>query len=121
MSTRTDVTGGSFLRDPLPRGADVVSLIRVVHDHDDESVRALLAAVRAALPPDGTLVIGEPMSDQPGTDSVAAYFSMYLCAMGSGRPRSFAALQGLLKKSGFSNVTLRRTRIPLIASVVIAR
>src|SRR5215470_1095685 len=42
LGTRAAVTGGSFLRDPLPRGADVVSLIRVVHDHDDANVLALL-------------------------------------------------------------------------------
>ena len=28
-------TGGDFTHDPLPVGADVVSLIRVLHDHDD--------------------------------------------------------------------------------------
>ncbi len=121
MGARASVTGGSFLRDALPRGADVISLIRVVHDHDDENVLALLAAVRAALPADGTLVIGEPMSGEAGTDAVSAYFGMYLHAMGSGRPRSFAALREMLQKSGFADVTLRRTRIPMIASVVVAR
>jgi len=121
MEARAAVTGGSFLRDPLPRGADVVSLIRVVHDHDDENVLTLLAAVRAALPKNGTLVIGEPMSGTAGTDEVSAYFNMYLYTMGSGRPRGFAALQGMLQQSGFPNVTLNRTRIPIIASVVVAR
>jgi demethylspheroidene O-methyltransferase len=115
------VTGGSFLRDSLPRGADVVSLIRVLHDHDDENVLALLRAVRAVLPAGGTLVIGEPMSGESGTDAVSAYFSMYLYAMGSGRPRSFAALRGLLRKSGFADASLRSTRIPMIASVIVAR
>jgi demethylspheroidene O-methyltransferase len=114
------VTGGSFLRDPLPRGADVVSLIRVLHDHDDDAAFTLLAAIRAALPTGGALVIGEPMSEDSGTDAVSAYFGMYLYAMGSGRPRSFAALQGLLQKSGFAGMSLRRTRIPMIASVIVA-
>ncbi len=121
MAARATVTGGSFLRDSLPRGADVVSLIRVVHDHDDENVLALLAAVRAALPAGGTLVIGEPISGEAGTDAVSAYFSMYLHAMGSGRPRSFVALRELLRRSGFADVGSHRTRIPMIASVVVAR
>ena len=30
------------------RGADLVTLVRVLHDHDDATVRALLRAVRAA-------------------------------------------------------------------------
>jgi demethylspheroidene O-methyltransferase len=120
LAGRTTVTGGSFLRDALPRGADVVTLIRVLHDHHDENALALLAAIRTALPPGGTLVIGEPMSAEAGTDAVSAYFSMYLYAMGSGRPRSFAALRRLLQASGFAEVGLRRTRIPMIAGVIVA-
>lgn len=121
LGTRATATGGSFLHDPLPRGADVVSLIRVVHDHDDAIVLALFSAVRAALPGNGTLVIGEPISGEAGRDAVGAYFGIYLYAMGSGRPRSFVALRELLKQSGFADVSLRKTRIPMIASVVVAR
>ena len=61
------------------------------------------------------------MSGETGRDAVSAYFGMYLHAMGSGRPRSFAALQALLQRAGFADVRLRRTRIPMIASVVVVR
>jgi demethylspheroidene O-methyltransferase len=114
------VTGGNFLVDPLPRGADVVSLIRVVHDHDDDVVLQLFRRVREMLPPGGVLVIGEPMSVATGSDAVSAYFGMYLHAMGSGRPRSFAALHDLLRRAGFAAIEARKTRIPMIASVVTA-
>ena len=43
------MTGGDFLADPLPRGADVVSLIRVVHDHDDDAVLKLFAKFESGL------------------------------------------------------------------------
>jgi demethylspheroidene O-methyltransferase len=121
LGGRISVTGGDFLTDPLPRGADVVSLIRVVHDHDDDTVLRLFANIHDALPSGGVLVIGEPMSAPDSGDSVGAYFGVYLHAMGHGRPRSFAALQKLLERSGFSDVRLRATRIPLIASVVVAQ
>lgn len=121
LGARASISEGSFLTDPLPKGADVISLIRVVHDHDDDAVLALFARVREALPRDGVLVIGEPMSDASRVDSVSAYFNLYLLAMGSGRPRSFAALQKLLKQSGFGEVRRCPTRIPMIASVVVAR
>jgi demethylspheroidene O-methyltransferase len=121
LGRRILVTGGDFLADPLPRGADVVSLIRVVHDHDDDAVLKLFANIRDALPSGGVLVIGEPMSDPDGDDSVGAYFGVYLHAMGRGRPRSSVALQELLEKSGFTAVSRRATRIPLIASVIVAR
>lgn len=51
--------GGDFTRDATPRGADVISLVRVVHDHDDARVDNLL---RAALPAGGAIVIDEPMA-----------------------------------------------------------
>jgi demethylspheroidene O-methyltransferase len=121
LGNRASVAEGSFLTDPLPKGADAISLIRVVHDHDDDAVLNLFARVRETLPRDGILVIGEPMSDASGADSISAYFNLYLLAMGSGRPRNFAALQKLLKQSGFGEVRQRQTRIPMIASVVVAR
>ncbi len=118
---RASAIEGSFLVDPLPPGADVISLIRVVHDHDDDVVLQLFARVREALPKDGTLVIGEPMSGASGADPVSAYFSIYLHAMGSGRPRSFAALRDMLTQSGFTDIRERSTRIPMIAKVIVAR
>jgi demethylspheroidene O-methyltransferase len=121
LGNRTTVTEGNFLTDQLPKGSDVVSLIRVLHDHDDDAVLRLLARVREALPSDGVLVIGEPISSPSGGDSVRAYFQVYLFVMGSGHPRSFAALRKLLNQSGFGEVRRLATRIPMIASVIVAR
>ncbi len=76
---------GSFLFEPLPHGADVITLVAVVHDHDDAAVRILLKAAREALPPGGRLVLAEPMSGTPGAGPITdAYFGLYLLAMGSG-------------------------------------
>ena len=44
LGDRATAVGGDFLADPLPRGADVVSLVRVLHDHDDGGALALLRA-----------------------------------------------------------------------------
>lgn len=121
LTDRATVHEGSFLTDPVPRGADVISLIRVVHDHDDDAVLTLLRRVREALPDQGVLVIGEPMARESVGDGVAAYFSLYLHAMGSGRPRDFATFRNLLLRSGFTDVQRRPTRIPMIAGVIVAR
>ena len=53
LGARVEVFAGSFLNDPLPRGADLISLVRVLHDHDDEAARVMLAAAHAALPSGG--------------------------------------------------------------------
>ena len=122
LSDRATAVGGDFLADPLPGGADVASLVRVLHDHDDEGALALLRAVRRALPPGGTLLLAEPMSDTPGAEPVGeAYFGFYLLAMGRGRPRTPAEIGALLRRAGFDGVRQRRTRTPLLTSVLTAR
>ena len=111
--------GGSFFDDALPSGADVVTLVRVVHDHDDADVLTLLRAVRRAIAPGGTLVVAEPMAGTKGAEPIgAAYFGFYLWAMGSGRARTPAELADLLERAGFAHPRLRRTRRPLLVRLM---
>ncbi len=121
LSGRMTAHGGDFTRDALPRGADLAALVRVVHDHDDATALAILRAARAALPPHGVLLLAEPMADAPGAGRVGdAYFGFYLLAMGQGRPRTAARLAALLREAGFARVRPARTRMPLIAGLLIA-
>lgn len=116
-----DVTGADAFRDPWPEGADLISLVRVLHDHDDGPAETLLRAARRALPPGGTLLIAEPMSETPGAERVGdAYFGLYLLAMGSGRPRPAREIAGLLKAADFRGVRRLSTPLPAVASVVVA-
>ena len=122
LAPRADAVGGDFLSAPLPRGADVISLVRVIHDHDDPAASAILRAVRAALPPDGTLLLAEPMSGTPGAEPIGdAYFGFYLLAMGRGRARTPAELAALLEAAGFDRIRRLRTRTPLLVSLMVAQ
>lgn len=111
--------GGDFRLDALPTGADLVTLVRVVHDHDDDTVRALLRAAWQALPPGGVLLLAEPMAGTPGAQAMGdAYFGFYLLAMGRGRPRTAALLTSMLAEAGFSHIRPLRTGIPLQCSIL---
>ena len=122
LAERCQVSGGSFFDDPLPLGADLVTLIRVMFDHSDERALQILKAARQALPVDGTLLIAEPMSDTRGAQAMGdAYFGFYLLAMGKGRSRSVADLTKLLHAAGFGQVRLLRTHMPLQTQVLVAR
>jgi demethylspheroidene O-methyltransferase len=112
------VHSGSFLSDPLPAGYDLHTLVRVLHDHDDDAALRLLAASRAALPAGGRLLVIEPMAQRGGAPEGHAYFGWYLTAMGSGRPREPAEIAAMLRQCGFSRVRQRRTSIPLIARCI---
>ncbi|SNB78604.1 demethylspheroidene O-methyltransferase [Rhodoblastus acidophilus] len=122
MLSRVTVHEGDFVSGSLPKGADVMSLIRVLHDHDDETVRGLLARIHEALDPGGTLLIAEPMGGGAGSDRVSdAYFNFYLLAMGRGRTRSVAELTALLEAGGFSDVRVVPSRRPMLANVLVAQ
>ncbi|MFO1337382.1 MAG: methyltransferase [Burkholderiaceae bacterium] len=121
LAGRSTVVGGDFLSQPLPRGADLITLVRVVHDHSDEGARTLLRAVHEALPPGGVLLLAEPMAGTAGARAMGdAYFGLYLLAMGRGRPRSAAALTALLREAGFASVSQRPTRLPLQTGLLVA-
>jgi demethylspheroidene O-methyltransferase len=122
LGARVQTHGGDFFADELPRGADVVTLVRVCFDHPDERVLKLLKAVRRALPGDGTLLLAEPMSEVPGAEAMGdAYFGFYLLAMSRGRPRSAAHLTRLLVEAGFGSVRPVPTRMPLQTGLLLAR
>lgn len=113
--------GGNFLRDAIPRGFDLISLIRVLHDHDDANAMTLLRGIHAALPAGGKLFIAEPMAQTPGAERVGdAYFGFYLLAMGSGRPRTAAEIVWMLREVGFARSHILRTAMPLTTSAIIA-
>jgi demethylspheroidene O-methyltransferase len=113
---------GNFFKDSIPEGYDMVSLIRILHDHDDGPAQALLANIRTSLAPGASLLIAEPMARIRGTEPMGeAFFGLYLWAMGSGRPRSPAEIIAMLKNAGFASARTVATAQPVNASVIIAR
>lgn len=121
LADRATAIGGSFFDDPLPTGADIVTLVRVLFDHSDERALAILRAARQAISADGTLLIAEPMAGTPGAEAMGdAYFGFYLLAMGKGRARTAADLTALLQAAGFSSVRLLATHMPLQTQVLLA-
>jgi demethylspheroidene O-methyltransferase len=122
LAQRVQAQGGSFFDDALPRGADLVTLVRVLFDHDDAHALAILRAAHAALPPGGTVLVAEPMAQTPGAHAMGdAYFGFYLLAMGRGQPRSAEDMRRLLTAAGFEAARNVRTRLPLQAGIVVAR
>lgn len=113
---------GSFLHDPLPVGADLVTLIRVAHDHPDADVKQLLCRIFDALPQGGTLLLAEPMAQEPDASPQGdAYFHFYLLAMGSGRLRTAAELTSLMEVAGFARIERIPNPMPLHTEILIGR
>jgi demethylspheroidene O-methyltransferase len=120
IAQRASAIGGSFLADPLPRGADTVSLLRVLHDHDDATALTILRAIAAALPPGGIVLVAEPMAGTAGAEPVAAYFTFYFLAMGRGRLRTAGELSSLLRSAGLQSPRPLKTRNTLVIRALVA-
>jgi demethylspheroidene O-methyltransferase len=126
LSERVALHPGNFLADPLPQGADLITLVRVAHDHPDVVVQQILQKAHAALPVGGVLLLAEPMA-QPGgaaaqpDASVDAYFHFYLLAMGAGRLRTPHELQTMMREAGFTHVELLPNAMPIHARILLGR
>lgn len=121
MAHRSRITGGSFRTDALPSGADSISLVRVLYDHADETVRMLLAKAHAALPDRGRIIVAEPMSGgaaptRPGD----AYFGVYCMAMRTGKARSAGEIADHLAQAGFGDIRIVKTTRPFVTGLVLA-
>ena len=115
-----EVHGGDFFQDAMPNGADLITLIRVIFDHDDARVRILLAAIFAALPAGGKLLIAEPMADTSDHPAMGhAYFGFYLLAMGRGRPRTVEEISNLAIEAGFRNIQMLPCSMPINAQILL--
>lgn len=121
LGGRARAVGLDFHRDPLPDGADLISLVRVCFDHPDDRVAPLLGRVHDALAPGGRLLIAEAMTDERRPDAIGdAYFGFYLMAMGRGRCRSVETLRTLLSSAGFRAIREIPTRRPMLARLLVA-
>ncbi len=116
---RLAVHGGSFRSDSLPQGADAISLIRVLYDHSDDTVRGLLSKIFDSLPPGGRLIVSEPMSGGAAPERAGdVYFAFYTMAMRTGKTRSSAEIARLCKHAGFVDCKTPPPLRPFVTSVV---
>ena len=124
LGERVQLHPGSFIDDPLPTGADLITLVRVAHDHPDAVVRQILQKAYAALPPGGVLLIAEPMAqaaDAQADHQADAYYHFYLMAMGAGRLRSTHEFGALLREAGFVAIEQVPNAMPIHGQLVIGR
>ena len=120
MAIRASAISFDFFADSLPAEPDLFTLVRVLHDHDDDAVATLLANVAQSIGP-RELVIIEPFADPAHPSGFDAYFPWYFRAMGQGRLRTAGEIRQLLTHAGFQTIRPLHSRNPVLAQALSAR
>ena len=93
----------------------------MLYDHDDDTVRALLAKILDALSGGGRLIVSEPMiGGARPTRAGDAYFAFYCMAMRTGQARAQRDIARLMAEAGFARIETPRPRRDFVTSVVTA-
>ena len=105
VAARTQLIGGDFLVDALPR-ADLYLLKHILHDWNDAESLKVLRAVRAAMAPRARVVIIEFVIAEPALPGPATLMDLNMMVMLGGMERTCAEYGALLEQAG---LTLQRT------------
>ena len=99
VADRCEIVEGSFF-DAVPRGANAIMLKSIIHDWDDEAARRILRNCRAALEPDGKVLICEVLLPGKNDPGVTKLLDLEMLAISGGRERTETEFRELLQSVG---------------------
>ena len=101
VADRCQVVTCDFFTDPVPAGAGGYLLAHVIHNFDDEQAMTVLRAVRAAVPPDGRLLLVEVVLPNDDAPHWAKDLDIRMMTFQPGGERTEAEYAALFAKAGF--------------------
>jgi SAM-dependent methyltransferase len=82
LTDRVDTLAGNFLKDDIGTGYDFIWISQILHSHDEEQSRLIIAKAVAALNPGGTLAIQDFYLNPDGASPMgAAMFGVHMLAV----------------------------------------
>jgi hypothetical protein len=118
IAGRAKAESGSFF-EAIPPGGDLYLLKNILHDWDDEDCIKILQNIKLVLPPDGKLLIIEAVIKEDNNPSFGKMLDLLMMVSVSGRERTKAEFEILLRKAGFAIAKIYRTVTPL--SIITAK
>lgn len=101
LSGRCEAVAGNFFLS-VPSGADAYLMRHIIHDWDDAKSITILRNCRAAMKPNGKLLLVEgivPVGNEP---SLSKFFDLAMMVLPGGMERTESEYRQLLAASGFS-------------------
>ncbi len=118
LEGRMGFVAGDFLAGSLPRGYDVISFVRVLHDWPADIARMLLVKAREALAPGGRIIVCEEFRDRDRL-AVQFFWTYFLIGVDAcvSRLREVAWYRAALGRLGFQEIDV----IPGAFDVIVAK
>jgi hypothetical protein len=120
LADRCEVISGDFFLS-VPAGADLYLLSRVIHDWDDEKSVAILKVVRAAIAPNGRLILLETMLRRDGNTLYPLLSDLNMLLLTGGCERTEEEYRALYHAAGFKLTRTVATKSPTGTTVIEGR
>ncbi len=113
VADRVQCVAGDFFAE-LPRGGDVYLLKHILHDWNDADCVRILRGVRAAMAPQGRVVVAEvPLPEEGNAEPIGTMLDLNMLLMLGGRERTPAEYSALFEQAGLRLERVVPTRAPV--------
>ena len=117
VDDRCELVAGDFFK-TVPSGADVYILKSILHDWYDQEASAILRTIRAAVPPDGVLLVIEQMIPGSNEGAPAKFGDLNMMVAAGGRERTREEWEELFAGAGWR---LEEVRPAATTSILVTR
>lgn len=109
LSDRVRTQSGDFFNpDTLPKDADAMALMWVLHDWKPREVRAILRNCYEALQSGGVLLVGEKLLSEDRTSPLATTLvNLHLLVSTGGEEHTAAEYRAWMQQAGFADIEVR--------------
>ena len=112
MEHRCSLMSGSFL-ESVPRGGDIYTLKRVLHDWDDHTSLMILKNCRDSMQNRGRIIVVEAVVPPGNRSHIIKDIDVYMMALFPGRERTAEEFGHLFEKAGLQLTGIRQTKSDL--------
>jgi hypothetical protein len=121
LTDRVDTLAGNFLQDDIGTGYDFIWISQILHSHDEEQSKFIIAKAVAALNPGGTLAIQDFYLNPDGfSPTGAAMFGVHMLAVTpQGRAYTFGEVAEWMQEAGLAAPEF--TQSGMDASILVAK
>jgi predicted O-methyltransferase YrrM len=104
LADRVDTLAGNFLQDDIGTGYDFIWISQILHSHDEEQSKLIIAKAVAAINPGGTLAIQDFYLNPDGASPTgAAMFGVHMLAVTPrGRAYTFGEVTEWMQEAGLA-------------------